>query len=151
MSELIQLQLSLVRTFRDVLPASLNWENSKAIKNLQEINQQLDGVSSAPLSSSIAQVIAAYRQSPVVANFRNQKYICYGAAIIMQDGWCVLGDEKLRSKLLADVEQLDEPRRRFRCFQALLSSYFAFARYDEQTSEEAQAGWEMLRDWLVLQ
>lgn len=151
MSELIQLQLSLVRTFRDVLPASLSWENSKAIKNLQEINQQLDGVSSAPSSSSIAQVIAAYRQSPIVANFRNQKYICYGAAIIMQDGWSVLGDEKLRSKLLADIDQLDEPRRRFRCFQALLSSYFAFARYDEKTSEAAQSGWETLRDWLVLQ
>lgn len=151
MNELIQLQSSLTRTFREAFPASLSWENSKAIKNLQEINQQLDGVSSAPPSASIAQVIATYRQSHIVANFRDRKYVCYGAAMRMQDGWCVLGDDRLRSELLADIDHIEDCKRRFRCFQALLSSYFAFARYDEQTSEVAQAGWGILRDWLARQ
>lgn len=149
MNELIQLKSSLAQTFHDVLPTSLSWENSKAIKNLQEINQQLDGVSSAPPSTSIAQVIAIYRQSNIVANFRNKKYVCYGLAMRMQDGWSLLGDDSLRSKLLADIDQIENCKQGFRCFQALLSSYFAFARFDEQTSNEAQAGWEILRDWLA--
>lgn len=69
----------------------------------------------------------------------------------MQDGWCVLGDEKLRDELLARVENLNESRMRFRCFQALLSSYFAFPRYDEQTLTGSHSGWKILRDWLARQ
>lgn len=69
----------------------------------------------------------------------------------IQDGWCVLGDDQLRDELLANVENLNESRKRFRCFQALLSSYFAFARYDEQTLKASHSGWKILRDWLVRQ
>lgn len=151
MSELIQLQSLLANIFCEVLPVSTNWENSKAINKLQAINQELDGISSTPSSASIAQVVAAYRRSQKVASFHDLKYVCYGAAMQMQDGWCVLGDDKLRDKLLADVERIDESRRSFRCFQALLSSYFAFARYDEQTLKDAQTGWKILRDWLARQ
>lgn len=150
MNELVHLQSSLAQIFREALPASLSWENPKAVKNLQEINYQLEGVSSAPSSASIAQVVAAYRRSQNLDS-RNLKYVCYGAVMRMQDGWCVLGDDRLRDKLLVDVEHLDELRRRFKCFEALLRSYFAFALYDEQTSETAKAGWEALRDWLARQ
>jgi len=151
MNELGQLQSSLAQVFREALPASTNWENSKAINKLQVINQELNGISSTPSSAAIAQVVAAYRRSQKVASFHDLKHVCYGAAMQMPDSWCVLGDEALRDKLLADVEHLDESRRRLKCFQALLSSYFAFARYDEQTPKAAQIGWEMLRDWLVRQ
>lgn len=149
MSELIQLQSSLARIFGEALPASSSWANLQAVKKLQEINKRLDGVSAVPSSASILQVVAAYRRSRRVASFRDMKYVCYGAAMPMQDGWCVLGDEKLRDKLLADVEQLDESRRRLKCFQALLSGYFSFADYDEQTP--AHTGWKILRHWLARQ
>jgi len=148
MSELIQLQSSLTQIFREALPVSSRWENQEAIKNLQELNRKLDGVSSAPASTSITQVVAAYRRSQSEVRFRDLKYVCYGAAMQIND-WCLLGDGKLRDKLLADVEQLDEPRRRFKCFQALLSSYFAFALYDERSPEAARNGWEALRYWLA--
>lgn len=151
MSELSQLQSSLVRIFREALPASTSWENPKAVKKLQAINQALDGLSPEPPADSIAIIVAEYRRSGSAASYRDLKYVCYGTALQMPDGWCVLGNEKLRDKLLADVEQLDETRRRFKCFQALLSSYFAFALYDEQTPEAAKAGWEILRDWLARQ
>lgn len=151
MSELIQLQSSLAQIFREALPASTSWENPQAVKKLQAINQELDGVSPEPPSATIATMVAEYRRSRSVASFHDLKYVCYGAAMQMPDGWCVLGNEKLRDKLLTDVEQLDEPRRRFKCFQALLSSYFAFALYDEQTSAAAKTGWETLRDWLARQ
>lgn len=150
MSALIQLQLSLARIFREALPVSTSLESPQAIKTLQKINQELDSISSTPPTASIAQVVAAYRRSQKVASFHDLKYVCYGAAIQMQDGWCVLGDDKLRDKLLAEIEHLSESKR-FKCFQALLSSYFVFARYDEQTSKAAQVGWETLRNWLACQ
>lgn len=68
----------------------------------------------------------------------------------MPDGWCLLGDDGFCAKLLHEVENLTEPRMRLKCFQALLSSYFAFARYDERTSETGH-GWKILRDWLARQ
>lgn len=151
MSELIQLQSSLVRIFHEVLPAPSNWGNHNAVRELQKINKEMDGVSPAPSSASIAQMVAAYRRSQNLGSFHNLKYVCFGAAMQMPDGWCVLSDEKLCGKLLAEVGQLNEPRRRFKCFQALLSSYFTFALYGEQTSETAKAGWEVLRDWLAHQ
>ncbi len=151
MNELRQLQDSLAQIFRDALPASTSLENPKAIKKLQEINQELDGVSPASSSATIAAIVAEYRRSRSVAIFRDLKNVCYGAAMQMPDGWSVLGNEKLRNKLLDDVGQLEDPRKRFKCFQALLSSYFAFALYDEQTSAAAKTGWEALRDWLARQ
>lgn len=151
MSELIQLQSSLAQIFREALSAPTSWENPKAVKKLQAINQALDGVSPKPSTDSIAIILAEYRRTQSVTSYRDLKYVCFGTALQMPDGWCVLGNEKLRDKLLADVEQLDETRRRFKCFQALLSSYFAFALYDEQTPEAAKTGWQTLRDWLARQ
>jgi len=148
MSELIQLQSSLARIFREALPASSSFENQQAVNNLQEINRKLDGVSSAPPSNSLAEDVTAYRRSQRVTKFRTLKHVCYGAAMQMQDGWCVLGDVGLRRMLLAEVERLEKVRQRFKCFEALLRSYFEFARYDEQTTIEAHNGWKILRDWL---
>jgi hypothetical protein len=150
MSELNQLQSQLARIFREVLPAPQNWGNHDAVRGLQKINKKLEEVSPAPSSASIAQTVAAYRQSQKQVSFRDLNYVCYGAAM-QTDGWCVLSDARLLDKLLADTEQLDEPRRRFKCYQALLSSYFVFARYDEQTPKAAHAGWKKLRDWLANQ
>ena len=153
MNELNQLQSTLARIFHEALPVSLSLENSKAVKSLQEINSKLDGLSSVPASASIAQVVASYRQSQILPIFRDLKYVCYGVAMPIQAGWCVLGDDKLRDKLLADVERLDSAKRRLKCFEALLRSYFAFDRYEQQTktTKEACDGWKILRDWLARQ
>ncbi len=151
MSALIQLQSSLSRIFRDELPISTSLGSPQAIKALQKINHELNGVSPAPTSTSIAQVVEAYRRSQRVARFRDLKYVCHGAAMQMQDGWCVLGNEKLRDELLADVERLDKYSQRLKCFEALLMSYFSFPRYDDQTPKAAHDGWKLLRDWLARQ
>lgn len=152
MDNLAQLQSLLTRIFREELSATSGWENQDAIKKLKKINHELDGLSNAPASDSLAQVVAAYRRTRNVNGFRDLKYICYGAALQNpEDGWCVLGNEKLRDKLLENVEQLDKPRQRLKCFQALLSSYFSFALYDEHTPEAAKTGWEILRVWLSRQ
>lgn len=151
MSELIQLQSSLSRIFREALPVSTSLESLQSIKALQRISQELDGVSPALSSTSVAQEVEAYRHRQRIAGFRDLKYVCHGAAMQMQDGWCVLGNEKLRDELLADVERLVKFSRRLKCFEALLRSYFSFPRYDEQTPKAAHAGWKILRDWLARQ
>lgn len=151
MRELIQLQSSLSRIFHDALPISTSLDSPQAIKALQKINHELNGVSPAPTNTSIAQVVEAYRRSRGVARFRDLKYVCHGAAMQMQDGWCVLGNEKLRDELLVEVERLGKCNRRLKCFEALLRSYFSFPRYDEQTPKAAHAGWKILRDWLARQ
>lgn len=151
MSELNQLQSVLARIFHEVLPASQNWGNHNAVRELQKIRKDLDGVSPAPSDASLAQKIVSYRRSQKLESFRDLKYVCYGAALQTPDGWCVLSDARLLDKLLTDTEQLDEPRRRFKCFQALLSSYFTFVLYDDQTPKAAKAGWETLRGWLANQ
>lgn len=148
MSKLAELQSTLTQALRETLLVSSSFEDLKAVKNLQKINQELDGASSAPPSTSIAQTVTAFRRSQKADSIRQLKYVCYGAAMQMQDGWCVLGDIELLNRLLADVDRQNEERKRFKCFQALLSSYFAFSRYDEQTSKAAHTGWEILRNWL---
>ena len=139
MNELGQLQSSLERIFRQEL-SEANFVNAEALKNLQKTNKEMDSISALPPSDSMAKVVAEYRRTQRLDTFRTLKYVCHGAAMRMQDGWCLLGDDRLRDELLADVEHLDESRWRLKCFEALLGSYFAFARYDEQTSEAAQAG-----------
>lgn len=153
MNELSQLQSSLAQIFREALPDSTSWENPQAVKKLQVINQELDCVSPEPPSASIATIVAEYRRSRGVASFRDLKYVCYGAAMRMQDGWCVLGNDKLRDELLADVERLDNAKWRLKCFEALLRSYFVFDCYEQQakTTKDARDGWIILRDWLARQ
>ncbi|MEK6750351.1 MAG: EH signature domain-containing protein [Pseudomonadota bacterium] len=148
MNELIQLQSSLAQIFRDGLRNPGSWENPQAVKDIKDLNGTLNGVPSAPSSDSIETIVLKYRRTQSVASFRELKYVCYGAAMKMQDGWCLLGNERWRDKLFADVDQLDEPRRRFKCFQALLSSYFAFAPHDEQPTD--RAGWIKLRSRLAI-
>ena len=151
MTEIANLKSSLVQIFNQALPNTLNWENATALKALHKINQELNGVSAAPLGFSIAQVVAIFRETGKTASFCDLKYVCYGVAIPTQDGWCVLSNPALRGKLLRNVENIEEPRKFLRCFQALLSSYLSFPRYDERTLKASHVGWGVLRDWLAHQ
>ena len=148
MDELNQLRESLERIFHAALPVAKNFENHEAVNDLLKINKDLNGVGSAPSNSTLSQVIAEYRKSGTVEKFRDLKNVCYGSTLRMLDGWCLLAEDEFREKLLHEVEHLTESRLRLKCFQALLSSYFAFPLYDEQTSESAHSGWEKLRVWL---
>ncbi len=78
---------------------------------------------------------------------RDLKYVCLGVGVIDQ-GWCVLAEPKLRREVAILVERQTEWRRRIRCLQALLSSYWTFPLYDRSVSDAAKEGWRELRDWL---
>lgn len=150
MIELSQLKSSIERTFREALRGA-NFVNDEALESLRKTNNELNGVPPAPIMDSIVKVVETYRQSKRVANFYELKSICYGASLRMSDGWCLLGDDKLRNEMLSNVEHVEEYSQHLRCFQALLSCYFSFALYDSDTSQDAKDGWERLRDWLAQQ
>jgi hypothetical protein len=63
-------------------------------------------------------------------------------------GWCAIADSRLRNRVTELVEAQSEMRRRIRCFQALLSTFWSFPLNGKLASAESKAGWVELRKWL---
>lgn len=97
---------------------------------------------------SIMANITGFRQKGRVDGFRELKYVCQGIGIVDQHGWSIIADDRLRNRVFELVERLPETHRHFRCFQALLLSFWYFPLNDKQTSTDAKAGWVELRKWL---
>lgn len=97
---------------------------------------------------SIMSAVASFRESGNVTSFRDLKYVCLGMSGFDERGWCALSDSTLRSRLALLIEGQSEMRRRIRCFQALLSSYWSFPKNGKKTSADSMAGWVELREWL---
>ncbi len=98
---------------------------------------------------SILSAVASLRKTGKVSSFRDFKYACLGVASTLADGWCALADAPLMATVCGSAESQGEPRRRLRCFQALLSSYWTFDLGNPKTSTDHRQGWEDLRDWLA--
>ena len=114
----------------------------------QQVHREHGGAGIVADTRSIMSSIAAFRRSGKVDGFRDLKYVCLGMGAMDPQGWCAIGDDKLRNRVAELVEAQPEMRRRIRCFQALLSSYWAFPLNGKQASDEAKAGWRALRSWL---
>lgn len=114
----------------------------------QQVLREHGGAGIVADTRSIMVSIASFRRSLKVETYRDLKYVCLGMAAIDPQGQCAIADVKLRVRLCELVEAQTEIRRRIRCFQALLSSYWAFPVNGKQTSVEATAGWRELRSWL---
>ncbi len=97
---------------------------------------------------SIMSAMASFRRSGKIESFRDLKYVCLGIGTIDSQGWSAIGESRLRSRVAELVEGQLDMRRRIRCFQALLSSYWVFPLNGKQASAEAKAGWHELRSWL---
>ncbi len=100
---------------------------------------------------SIMAAVADFKRTGKADGFRDLKYVCLGVGAVDSRGWCVLADEKLRTKVGELAEGQSTVHRRLRCFQALLSSYFTFPLGAKGTSEESKEGWRSLRSWLAMQ
>ncbi|HEY4317157.1 MAG TPA: EH signature domain-containing protein [Herbaspirillum sp.] len=92
--------------------------------------------------------VAGFKKSGKIDGFRDLKYVCLGMGALDEEGWSVLADETLRGTVARMAEQQTPARRRLRCFQALLSSYFSFHANSERASPESKVGWRGLRGWL---
>jgi len=124
---------------------------AEIIRARQQVQREHDSAGVAADPRTIMTAIAGFRRTGEVDGFRGLKYVCLGVGVIDAKGWCVLGDEKLRRRVSDLVEEQEEMRRRLRCFQALLSSFWTFATNDKSTNEEARIGWMELRAWLRME
>jgi hypothetical protein len=114
----------------------------------QQVHREHGGAGIVANTRSIMDSIAKFRRSGKVDGFRDLKYVCLGMGAIDPLGWCAISDARLRVRVTDLVEGQVEMRRRIRCFQALLSSYWAFPLNGKYASVEAKAGWLELRMWL---
>ena len=114
-------------------------------KALAEVKLVFDAPTSELPERSIVKVLEWYRRSGVLDSFLDLKYTCFGVCHRLIEGWCLLDDDQLFSKLLYQVDNLQSEPRRFRkCFQGLLSSYFGYQQFDK-TNEN----WEHLGGYLA--
>ena len=97
---------------------------------------------------TIMMAVTNFRRDGKVDGFRDLKYVCLGMGQIDSQGWCALADDHLRNSMTALIEAQSEMRRRLRCFQAVLSSYWSFPLNGRLISEESKLGWIELRKWL---
>lgn len=121
---------------------------SEIVRARQQVHREHGGAGIVANSRSIMSAMASFRRSGKIDGFRDLKYVCLGIGAIDPQGWCAIADDKLRNRVAELVEGQSEMRRRIRCFQALLSSYWTFPINGKQASEDANAGWRELRSWL---
>ena len=99
-------------------------------------------------TQTILSVVENFRQTRTVQTYKELKYVCLGVGSVDPKGWCVVADAPLFDQVTHQVLALAEMRRRIRCFQAMLSSYWTFPLNDKHTSGTAKGGWDVLRRWL---
>ena len=128
-------------------PESIS-DPSDMVRARQQIHREHGGAGIVANSHTIMSAIASFRRAGKVDGFRHLKYVCLGIGAIDPQGWCAIAEGRLRNRVAELVEGQSEMRRRIRCFQALLSSYWAFPVNGKKASDEAKAGWCELRSWL---
>lgn len=146
---LTALQLELTKALCDVGRKPEAWADLAGItRAYRQVEREHAGAGIAADSRSIMATVNIFRRTGSAYGVRDLKYICLGVGIRDERGWCVLSDPDLRHRLAELIGQLPNWRRRIRCFQALLSSYWAFPVHSDSVSEQARDGWKELRVWL---
>lgn len=150
MSEALNmLRAGLARNFASGPRAPETWSDPAGMEKVRlRVAKDHGGAGIQADPRTILAAIWEFRKSSAAPTFRDLKYVCLGVGAIDGRGWCLLSDEKLRTKVGQLVESQTVIHRRMRCFQALLSAYWTFPLYAAGTSAEAKAGWENLRAWL---
>lgn len=121
---------------------------SDMVRAKQQVLREHGGAAIVADTRSIMTAMASFRRAGKVEGFRDLKYVCLGMGAVDGQGWCAIADSRLRNRVAELVEAQPEMRRRIRCFQALLSSFWSFPLNGKQASSESKAGWVELRKWL---
>ena len=122
---------------------------SDMVRARQQVHREHGGAGIVANSRSIMSAMASFRREGKVDGFRDLKYVCLGIGVIDQKGWCAIAEDRLRNRVGELVVAQSEMRRRIRCFQALLSSYWTFPINGKQVSDEAKAGWREFRSLML--
>ena len=147
MNDALLLEASITRCMGEAFRDPEMWTNPGGMEEALESVRKLFA-SPALLSGErrVTLALAEFRKTGCIPNFSRLKYICLGAGEI-SNGWCVLSEPGLREELLLRSSE-GSLRGRIKCFQALLQTYFSFARDDEDVPAAAREGWIVLRHWL---
>lgn len=123
------------------------WSDDAANKRMVEkVKEQHDGPGQPPDSKTVAMAVAYFRRTGEVENWLGLKRVCFGVGLVNEKDWCILSDGKLLNKLIDIVQGQTEARKRVKCYQSLLSSYWSF--HLATADAKAKAGWLVLREWL---
>jgi hypothetical protein len=141
------LQRSLTLAIEAPLKHSSNWTDDVATARMvKAVRERHDGPGKSPDTQTLAMAVARYRLTGEPEGWRGLKRVCYGAGLVDQNGWSIIGDDSLLADLLLRAESQESSRKEMKCYQALLSAYFSFRIF--QADAKTQAGWMKLREWL---
>lgn len=144
---LATLRTRLASAFEAGLRRADGWEDAVADRRMVEaVRERHDGPGYPPDPATIASAVAHFRRTGEPEGWRGLKRVCFGAGTVDEKGWCVLSDDRLRGRLLEFAQGQQEARKRVRCYQSLLSSYWSFPL--AEADQKAKAGWLALREWL---
>lgn len=147
MRQLDTLRTRLLSAFELGLRRADGWTDPAATERMVErVRQRHDGPGLPPDPATIASAVAHFRRTGQPDGWRGLKRVCFGAGSPDERGWCVLSDKPMRDRLIALAQGQEEARKRVRCFQSLLSSYWSFPL--ASADEKSRAGWLALREWL---
>ena len=146
--DLLALQKALSVTLGQTFRTHEGWGDPQAMqRTLAEVLLRHDNPVDRVDDTTIENSIIAFRTTRKFDGFRDLKYVCLGAADAI-GGRRVLADKRLRETLLK-AAQAGNPRRRMKCFQSLLRSYWKFPLNDEEHTKLDKEGWDDLRTWLL--
>ncbi|MBF0185964.1 MAG: hypothetical protein HQM06_16465 [Magnetococcales bacterium] len=129
------------------LQSADKWTDPAADKlMLARVQNDHGELCAVPNLETVSLAIAHFKKNRETDGWRGLKRVCFGATLLDRDGWCILSDDTLRTLLFDIIASHSEMRRRLRCFQFLLSSYWNFSL--SSARNQAKEGWLLLRAWL---
>jgi len=147
MKPLHNLRTRLSEAFGSGLRESSEWVDELAdARMVHKVKQRHDGPGVAPDLATVAMAVSFFYRNGEPDGWRGLKRVCFGAGMIDGSGSCLLSDKALIDKLLALAESQPEARKRVRCYQSLLSTYWAFPLFS--ANARSRSGWLALREWL---
>jgi hypothetical protein len=119
-------------------------------KLLEELTIHVKATS-RPLQDHLRQAVIEFSESGTIGGFRKAYLVSWGVSMPYGDnGPCILENPDLFEKLIDFIESYVEETRRYRrCYQGLMSGYFAYDGMAEDKPEDGRDNWRRLRDYLL--
>lgn len=150
-SELALLSRRLAETLQAARPPAGAWDAAAAMTaQLDRLRRRYGDREGERLDNrAMAQALVRFRATGQAADLTGLHYVCLAAGEVAPDGYCLLGDTELRTRLLEQAEIAPLRHNRLRLYRALLRAYWVFPLHAADTPAAARSGWETLRSWLA--
>lgn len=145
--QLLQLDSRIRNSFGNAGSRISNCFNADPLgPTLKKIRNAFDNPAVGAECDTVSAAVRRFRNTQEIPDFKQLRYVCAGTTLQIGD-WCLVGDQVLWGLLSARAVQ-GEARRRLKCYQALLRSYWTFPAQTTTATAEAYKGWLSLRGWL---